>query len=199
MKQRKKHEEVELENVSGQMETKDESVSREQNELDELSEKEAEAVKEGKTVDLLSELQQKYNDVNDKYLRLYSDFDNFRKRAIKERIELSKTASEEVLIDFLGILDDFERAIASFEKVEVVEPIKEGNILIYNKFKNKLNQNGITEINAMGQPFNTDYHEAIAKVPVNSEELKNKVIDVTQKGYMLNGKVIRFAKVVVGQ
>jgi molecular chaperone GrpE len=199
MKQRKKHEEVELENVSGQMETKDESVSREQNELNELSEKEAEAVKEGKTVDLLSELQQKYNDVNDKYLRLYSDFDNFRKRAIKERIELSKTASEEVLIDFLGILDDFERAIASFEKVEVVEPIKEGNILIYNKFKNKLNQNGITEINAMGQPFNTDYHEAIAKVPVDSEELKNKVIDVTQKGYMLNGKVIRFAKVVVGQ
>lgn len=199
MKQRKKHEEVELENVSGQMETKDESVSREQNELNELSEREAEAVKEGKTVDLLSELQQKYNEVNDKYLRLYSDFDNFRKRAIKERIELSKTASEEVLIDFLGIMDDFERAIASFEKVELVEPIKEGNILIYNKFKNKLNQHGITEINAMGQPFDTDYHEAIAKVPVDSEELKNKVIDVTQKGYILNGKVIRFAKVVVGQ
>ncbi len=147
--------------------------------------------------DELAVMKQKYEEVNDKYLRLYSDFDNFRKRALKERIELSKTASEEVLVDFLTILDDFERAITSFETVQAVEPLKEGTMLIYNKFRNNLTQKGLTEIDAMGKTFDTDYHEAIAHLPATSDEQKNKVIDVTQKGYMLNGKVIRFAKVVV--
>lgn len=143
-------------------------------------------------------MQKKYDEVNDKYLRLYSEFDNYRKRAIKERIELSKTASEQVITDLLTILDDFERAISSFENVTAVEPLKEGTVLIYNKFKNSLNQKGLELIEAQGQPFNTDYHEAIANVPASSEDQKNKVMDVTQKGYTLNGKVIRFAKVVVG-
>ncbi len=143
-------------------------------------------------------MQKKYDEINDKYLRLYSEFDNYRKRAIKERIELSKTASEQVITDFLTILDDFERAIGSFENVTAVEPLKEGTILIYNKFKNSLNQKGLELIEAQGQPFNTDFHEAIANVPASSDDQKNKVMDVTQKGYTLNGKVIRFAKVVVG-
>lgn len=149
--------------------------------------------------DELAVMKQKYEEVNDKYLRLYSDFDNFRKRALKERIELSKTASEEVLVDFLTILDDFERAISSFETVKTVEPLKEGTMLIYNKFRNNLSQKGLTEIEALGKTFDTDYHEAIANVPATSDEQKNMVIDVTQKGYMLNGKVVRFAKVVVSK
>lgn len=151
-----------------------------------------------KKAEELMEIQKKYDEINDKYLRLYSEFDNYRKRAIKERIELSKTASEQVISDFLTILDDFERAISSFENVSTVEPLKEGTVLIYNKFRNNLNQKGLEVIDAQGQTFDTDYHEAIANVPAPSDDQKNKVIDVTQKGYTLNGKVIRFAKVVVG-
>ncbi len=175
---------------------------------DDVSEQEISKVKEETianettTIDNSAEelllMQKKYDEVNDKYLRLYSEFDNYRKRAIKERIELSKTASEQVITDLLTILDDFERAISSFENVTAVEPLKEGTVLIYNKFKNSLNQKGLELIEAQGQPFNTDYHEAIANVPASSDDQKNKVMDVTQKGYTLNGKVIRFAKVVVG-
>lgn len=158
----------------------------------------SETISVDKSTEELLEVQKKYDEVNDKYLRLYSEFDNYRKRAIKERIELSKTASEHVISDFLVILDDFERAISSFENVTTVEPLKEGTLLIYNKFRNNLNQKGLEVIEALGQTFDTDYHEAIANVPAPSEDQKNKVIDVTQKGYTLNGKVIRFAKVVVG-
>lgn len=147
---------------------------------------------------MIAGLNKKYTELNEKYLRLYSDFDNFRKRALKERIELSKTASEEVITDLLPVLDDFERAINSFEKADQVEPLKEGTNLIYNKFRNKLLQRGLLESEALGQPFDTDFHEAIANVPAPSEELKNKIIDVSLKGYTLNGKVIRFAQVIVG-
>lgn len=204
MKQRKKHEEIESQQVSsetgnGMNETDNSGTANDTSvESKELSEKEVEAIKESKALEELAKMQEKYEEVNDKYLRLYSEFDNFRKRALKERIEMSKNAAEQVLTEFLGILDDFERAIASFEKVESVEPLKEGTVLIYNKFKNSLTGKGLTEIDAHGQTFDTDYHEAIAKIPAPSEDQKNKVLDVTQKGYMLNGKVIRFAKVVVG-
>jgi molecular chaperone GrpE len=140
---------------------------------------------------------QKYNELNDKYLRLYSDFDNYRKRVIKEKVELSKTASEEVISGLLSVLDDFERAIGAMSGNEE-DPVKQGILLIYNKFKNTLIQKGLTETDAMGKDFDTDFHEAIANIPAPSEDLKNKILDVTQKGYTLNGKVIRFAKVVVG-
>lgn len=140
---------------------------------------------------------QKYNELNDKYLRLYSDFDNYRKRAIKERIDLSKTASEEIISSLLPIIDDFERALGVMTR-EDEDPIKQGTLLIYNKMKNILTQKGLAETEAMGLEFNTDFHEAIANIPAPAEEMKNKIIDVTQKGYTLNGKVIRFAKVVVG-
>lgn len=140
---------------------------------------------------------QKYNELNDKYLRLYSDFDNYRKRVIKEKVELSKTASEEVISGLLSVLDDFERAIGALENNDE-DPVKQGILLIYNKFKNTLTQKGLTETDAMGKDFDTDFHEAIANIPAPSEAQKNKILDVTQKGYTLNGKVIRFAKVVVG-
>lgn len=200
MKQRKKHENSVDEKARGENTGQEQvNLAGETPETNNISEKDSELVKGIKAADEVKELQQKYDEVNDKYLRLYSDFDNFRKRVLKEKIELSKTASEQVLVDFLTILDDFERAIASFEKVETVEPLKEGTVLIYNKFKNNLTQKGLTEIDAMGKPFDTDFHEAIAHVPATSDDQKNKVIDVTQKGYELNGKVIRFAKVVISK
>ncbi len=148
--------------------------------------------------DIIAELNKKCEDLNDKFLRLYSEFDNYRKRVIKEKSDLSKTASEEVISGLLPVLDDLERAIGTFDKVETVEPLKEGTLLIYNKFKNSLVQKGLQETEAMGLPFDTDFHEAIANVPAPSEDQKNRIIDVAQKGYSLNGKVIRFAKVVVG-
>ena len=139
---------------------------------------------------------QKYNELNDKYLRLYSDFDNYRKRVIKEKIEMSKTASEDIMTSLLVILDDFERALDVMEVADK-DPMKEGILLIYNKFRNLLTQKGLAEIEAMGKPFDTDVHEAVANIPAPEKDMANIIIDVTQKGYTLNGKVIRFAKVVV--
>jgi molecular chaperone GrpE len=137
--------------------------------------------------------------VNDKYLRLYSEFDNYRKRTIKERIELTKTASADMIISVLPVLDDFERAIKAFEiSAESTDALKHGIILIFNKFMTILNQQGLEQIMTIGEDFNTDFHEAITNIPVETPEQKGKVIDEIEKGYLLNGKVIRFAKVVVG-
>jgi molecular chaperone GrpE len=143
----------------------------------------------------LAGLKLKYEDLNDKYLRLFSDFDNYRKRSLKEKIELSKTASEEVIVELLGVIDDFERALQALEKDS---PSFEGLNLIYNKLLKILKQKGLQEIEAKGTEFDTDYHEALTNVPAPEEQLKGKVIEVIQKGYTLSGKVIRYAKVVVG-
>lgn len=148
--------------------------------------------------EVIAALNKKNEELNDKFLRLYSEFDNYRKRVIKEKADLHKNASEEMIISLLPLLDDFERAIASVVDIEDIDPVKQGTVLIYNKMKNILTQKGLQETEAMGLNFDTDFHEAIANVPALSEEMKNKIIDVTQKGYTLNGKVIRFAKVVVG-
>lgn len=157
--------------------------------------KKAEEVKEEK--DPLAELQDKYNELNDKYIRLYSEFDNYRKRTANEKIELIKTASESTISTMLPILDDFERALPTMEKSEDKSNY-EGALLIYNKLKKALEQKGLEEINANGAEFNTDEHEALTQIPAPEESLKGKVMDVIQKGYKLNGKVIRYARVVVG-
>lgn len=136
--------------------------------------------------------------LNDKYLRLFSEFDNFRKRTLKEKIELSKTASEEIITALLPVLDDFERAIVALENQEGVKESLEGILLIYTKFLKTLQQKGLQEVEALHQTFDTDFHEAITNIPASKPELKGKVVDVVQKGYQLNGKVIRFVKVVVG-
>lgn len=137
--------------------------------------------------------------MNDKYLRLYSEFDNYRKRTLKEKIELTKTASAEVIFSVLPVLDDFERAINAFEiSAESTDALKHGIILIFNKFISILNQQGLEQIKTIGEEFNTDFHEAITNIPAASPEQKGKVVDEIEKGYLLNGKVIRFAKVVVG-
>lgn len=139
----------------------------------------------------------KLADINDKYLRLFSEFDNYRKRTAKEKIEMAAVASEGVLKDLLPVLDDFERALQNMEK-NGNEADMQGVTLIYNKLKNTLKAKGLEEIEALGQEFNTDEHEALTLIPAPSEEEKNKILDVIQKGYKLNGKVIRFARVVVG-
>jgi molecular chaperone GrpE len=144
------------------------------------------------------EYQLKVNELNDKYLRLYSEFDNFRKRTFKEKIDLSRTASEEVIKDLLPVLDDFDRAITAMNATNQIEAVKEGIQLIHSKMKAIFMGKGLQEIKSIGETFNTDFHEAITSIPAPSEELKNKVVDEIQKGYTLQDKVIRFAKVVIG-
>ncbi len=147
----------------------------------------------------IAELKANLAGMNDKYLRLSAEFDNFRKRTLKEKMELTKSASESVLINILSVVDDFERAIQAISQTSDIDATKEGISLIYNKFKEFTKQNGVNEIEAVGTIFDTDLHEAITKIPAPSEELKGKIVDVIQKGYYLNDKVIRFAKVVVGE
>ena len=145
----------------------------------------------------LEEEKAKYAELNDKYLRLFSEFDNFRKRTAKEKLDLTVTASENVIKDILPVLDDFERALQNMEK-NGNEADLQGVTLIYNKLKDTLKKKGLEEIEAMGAEFNTDEHEALTMIPAPEEDKKGKVLDVIQKGYKLNGKVIRFARVVVG-
>ena len=145
----------------------------------------------------LEEEKAKYAELNDKYLRLFSEFDNFRKRTAKEKLDLTVTASESVIKDILPVLDDFERALQNMEK-NGNEADLQGVTLIFNKLKDTLKKKGLEEIDAMGVEFNTDEHEALTMIPAPEEDKKGKVLDVIQKGYKLNGKVIRFARVVVG-
>ena len=136
---------------------------------------------------------------NDKYLRLSAEFDNFRKRTLKEKMDLMKTASENVMVNFLPVIDDVERAMSAIEVSDNLETTKEGISLIYNKFKDFTKQNGVVEMEANGLELNTDHHEAITKIPAPSDDLKGKIVDVIQKGYLLNDRVIRYAKVVIGE
>ncbi|MDD2382351.1 MAG: nucleotide exchange factor GrpE [Mariniphaga sp.] len=146
-----------------------------------------------------AELEEQLKNMTDKHLRLQAEFDNFRKRTLKEKAELIKFGGESVLTGILPVIDDFERAIQSLQAVPENDPGKQGTILIYNKFKDFLKQNSVQEIDALNQDFDVDHHEAVTKIPANEEKLKGKVVDIIQKGYMLNDKVIRFAKVVVGE
>jgi len=138
-------------------------------------------------------------ELNDRFLRLFSEFDNYKKRVSKEKLDLISTASEKVLVSLLPVMDDFERAIAANEKVENIDSVKEGFNLIYNKLLQMMKRFDVEEIKAKGEDFNTDFHEAVTHFPTQNEEEKGKVIDVTEKGYKLKDKVIRYAKVVVGQ
>ena len=141
----------------------------------------------------------KLADLNDKYLRLYSDFDNFRKRTIKEKGDIISSASSGLMIELLPLVDDFERAILNNENSEDLEGLKEGFKLIYNKMVNALKAKGLEGIDSKGEVFDPEIHEAITNIPAPSDDLKGKVVDVIEKGYNLKGKSLRFAKVVVGQ
>nr|WP_294945026.1 nucleotide exchange factor GrpE [uncultured Mucilaginibacter sp.] len=135
---------------------------------------------------------------NDKYLRLYAEFDNFRRRTIKEREEARKTEGKELIVALLPVLDDFERALRATEKATEVAPVREGVILIQNKLKNILTQKGLKEMQSIGTEFNADLHEAITSIPAPTDDMKGKVVDEMEKGYELNERVVRFAKVIVG-
>jgi molecular chaperone GrpE len=150
--------------------------------------------KEDRNVELELEIVQ----LNDKYLRLYSEFDNYRKRSLREKTELIKSAASDLITELLPVLDDLERALNAMETGEQENAITDGIRLIYNKLKNILSQQGLERMKVMGEEFDTDFHEALTEIPAPGPDQKGKVVDVIQNGYLLNGKVIRYAKVVVG-
>ncbi len=137
--------------------------------------------------------------LEDKYLRLHAEFDNYKRRTSAERIELFKTANQEVLISLIPVLDDFGRALKAMQTATDINAVKEGIELVNNKFNGVLAAKGLKPMDATGKPFDSDFHEAITNIPAPTEDMKGKVIDEVEKGYFLNDKVIRFAKVVVGE
>ena len=148
--------------------------------------------------DKVSDWEAKCKKWEDDYLRLYAEYDNYRKRTLKEKAELIKSAGENILVNILPLVDDFERAMKAVENSDDVKAVKEGVELIYGKFISFLNQNGVKVIEADGKEFDTEFHEAVTTIPAPSEELKGKVVDTVQKGYTLYDKVIRFTKAVIG-
>lgn len=170
---------------------------------DETAEKELEVTgedeQEAKSDLEIKELQEKLDAANDKYLRLSAEFDNYRKRTLKEKAELTKSAGEQILEKILPVMDNFERALQSMEMATDVPALREGVQLIYTTFRDFLSQHGVKEIECVNTDFNPDLQEAVTKIPAPSEEMKGKVVDCIQKGYTLYDKVIRFPKVVVGE
>lgn len=142
---------------------------------------------------------EKLAEMQDKYIRLSAEFDNYRKRTLREKIDLSKYAAEEILLKLVPILDDFERALLHMDSTDDCEAIKDGIILIYSKFSEFLKQSGVKEIESLNNNFDVDLHDAVAKVPVEDVDMKGKVVDVIQKGYYFQDKVLRHSKVVVGE
>ena len=150
-------------------------------------------------IDENSALQKELQEAQDKYLRLAAEFDNYRKRTLREKADLIQSAGESLLKNILPIVDDFERGLEQSVEAEDIEAVKTGMSLIYNKLKDFLTNQGVKEINAVNEAFDTDWHEAVTKVPATSDEMKGKIVDVIQKGYTLNDKVMRYSKVVVGE
>ena len=187
---KKKEEEAVVENQAAE-ETKE-------NNSTENTENEATVNEATEELSAEDKLKQEVAELNDKYLRLFAEFDNFKRRTQKERVELLQTAGKDVVVSLLPVLDDFERAIKATENTTEVAPVREGIVLVQTKLKSILNQKGLKEIESINTEFNTDLHEAITQIPAPTEEQKGKVIDELEKGYTLNDKVVRFAKVVVG-
>jgi len=153
---------------------------------------------EGADADPLEKLQAEYNELNDKFLRLFSEFDNFRKRTQKEKIDLIKSGGSDVMKAILPVIDDFERAMKANEKADDITQVKEGFNLIHSKFMQSLQARGLKPMDLIGTEFNSDISEAIANIPVTDESQKGKVVEVAEQGYYLNDVIIRYAKVVVG-
>jgi molecular chaperone GrpE len=143
--------------------------------------------------------EQQLTELKDKYIRLVAEFDNFKKRSIKERYELIKTASQDTIVSLLPVLDDFDRAKKASDDENAEESFSEGITLVYNKLKNTLNSRGLCVMETKGKSFDPEMHEALTEIPAPSEDLKGKIIDTIEQGYLLNDKIIRYAKVVVGK
>ena len=169
------------------------------NVADNTADKQPEAGKEAEPAAPQEDWKPKYDELNDKYLRLMAEFDNYRKRTLKEKMDLTKYAEEDVLKGILKVVDDMERAINNMDSAPDMNAVKEGVELIYKKFKSFLETRGLKEVEAMHQELDTDKHEAVAKFAAPSEDLKGKIIDVVEKGYYLHDKIIRYAKVVIGE
>lgn len=167
--------------------------------VDESDETNGDNVSENGDKSPLEELQEKYDNLNNNYLRLHAEFDNFRKRTVKEKADLIKGGGERVLVEILPFADDFERALQSVHSAEDKAALVEGMDLIYAKFVEFLKQHGVTEIEAVGQPFDAELFEAVTTIPAQEEAQRGTVVDCIQKGYYLNEKIIRFPKVIVGE
>jgi len=177
----------------------DESATTEQQEANEQAETANETTDNSSENSVVASAEEQIATLNDKYLRLYSEFDNYRKRSNKEKLELIATASAGVLKEMIAVLDDFERAIANNDKVEDIQVIRDGFNLIHTKFKSTLEAKGLKQMQSKGEVFDPELHEAIANLPAPSDKEKGKVMEDVEPGYYLNDKVIRYAKVVVGQ
>jgi molecular chaperone GrpE len=169
------------------------------NENEIMEGKDSENIETSKELEVSEALEKELAEQKDKFLRLFAEFDNYKKRNAKERIELFATAGKEIIVEFLPILDDFERAIKSNENSEDLSSVKEGMLLIFDKMNKSFEKKGVRKINAKGETFNPDLHEAITEIPVNDESQKGIVIDEVECGYTLNDKIIRYSKVVVGK
>jgi molecular chaperone GrpE len=177
---------------------KTENMDSPENIAGEMDENTQGAATAGQGLSAEDKLKEELVAANDKYLRLFAEFDNFRRRTSKETIDLRQTAGKEIIVALLPVLDDFERAIRSMDNATDVEAVKAGVELIYNKLSNTLAQKGLKPMEALGEPFDADLHEAITNIPAPTDDLKGKVIDEMEKGYYLGDKVARFAKVIVG-
>ena len=166
---------------------------------DNQTEKAEETTEQDKVADDLTALQQKYDELNDTHLRLRAEFDNYRNRTMREKADLIKMGGESALKNLLPVIDDFERALQNIRATEEMDAIREGVDLIYTKFINYLGQQGVKAIEAVGKPFDTEEFEAIATIPAPQPDMKGKVIDCVQTGYILYDKVLRHARVVVGE
>ncbi|GAA6484749.1 nucleotide exchange factor GrpE [Bacteroides uniformis] len=193
-KEKENNQEEELKTQATPNECDEETVGQEASQ-----ENEAPLTEEEKLAQELEKANEQIEEQKDKYLRLSAEFDNYRKRTMKEKAELILNGGEKSISSILPIVDDFERALKNMETATDVAAVKEGVELIYNKFMSVLGQNGVKVIETKEQPLDTDYHEAIAVIPAPNEALKGKILDCVQTGYILNDKVIRHAKVVVGE
>lgn len=192
MKNKKEHSHNENENVH---EAPQEQATENLAESDKMTEEATTASEEEEC----PTWQEKYDELNNNYLRLHADFDNFRKRTIKEKADLIKGGGERVLGDILPLIDDFDRALISIKEAEDKEAFLQGMDLIYTKFVNFLQQHGVKEITAIGEVFDADRFEALTTIPVADKSQSGKIVDCIQKGYTLNDKILRFPKVIVGE
>lgn len=176
---------------------KQDNLEKDSNISDNLSEDEDLLTDE--PIEEIKTLQEKYEELNNSHLRLHAEFDNYRKRTLKEKMEIIKTGGEKVLTEIIPLIDDFERALDTVQNADHKEAIVEGMELIYAKFVSFINQHGVKEMETIGQTFDADKFEAITTIPAQDESQKDTVVDCIQKGYILNEKILRFPKVIVGK
>jgi molecular chaperone GrpE len=182
--------------MSKKANSQEEEVKQEENPQEEGAQQEEQTSQDNNEIE---SLKKQVDELKDKHLRLYAEFDNFRKRTARERIELLDTAGKDLMVELLPILDDFQRAKKSIDEGQNLDAVKEGVDLIYNKFFSTLKHKGLKPMESIGQDFDADRHEALTEIPAPSEDMKGKVVDEIEKGYLLNDRIIRYAKVVVGK